>query len=65
MKLFIKTLVIFALALAVAGFGLFNNGVVAIYVASYKIELSLNLLILLWMVRVRIMLAKIECQLTM
>ena len=52
MKLFIKTLVIFALALAVAGFGLFNNGVVAIYVASYKIELSLNLLILLWLLSV-------------
>lgn len=52
MKLFIKTLVIFALALAVAGFGLFNNGTVAIYIASYKIELSLNLLILLWLLSV-------------
>lgn len=52
MKLFIKTLVIFALALAVAGFGFFNNGAVAIYVASYKIELSLNLLILLWLLSV-------------
>jgi HemY protein len=52
MKLFTKTLVIFALALAVSGFGLFNNGAVAIYVASYKIELSLNLLILLWLLSV-------------
>lgn len=52
MKLFIKTLIIFALALAIAGFGLFNNGTVAIYVASYKIELSLNLLILLWLLSV-------------
>ncbi|RTL11633.1 MAG: hypothetical protein EKK54_06755 [Neisseriaceae bacterium] len=52
MKFFIKTLIIFALTLAIAGFGLFNNGAVAIYVASYKIELSLNLLILLWLLSV-------------
>ena len=36
MKLFIKVLIIFALALAVAGFGAFNNGAVAIYVARNK-----------------------------
>ncbi len=50
MKHFIKVVIIFALALAVAGFSHFNSGFVTIAIANYQLEFSLNLLLVMWLV---------------
>lgn len=50
MKHLLKAVVIFALALAVAGFSRFNGGYVTIAIANYQLEFSLNLLLIMWLV---------------
>lgn len=48
MKLFLRIIILFLLALSVAGLSLFDDGTVVIYVSKYQIQLSLNLLITLF-----------------
>ena len=50
MKLFIRLIIIFLLALAVAGFSKFNTGGVVIDLFQYQIQLSLNLLLVIWLI---------------
>lgn len=49
-KIFMRLIIIFLLALAVAGFSKFNTGSVTINLFEYQIQLSLNLLIILWLI---------------
>lgn len=50
MKLFIRVSLLFLLALAVAGFSRFNTGSVTLYLGNYEAILSLNLLLIVWLV---------------
>ncbi len=50
MKLFIRVSLLFLLALAVAGFSRFNTGSVTLYLGNYQAILSLNLLLIMWLV---------------
>lgn len=50
MKLFIRISLLFLLALAVAGFSRFNTGSVTLYLGNYEAILSLNLLLIVWLV---------------
>ena len=50
MKLFIRVSLLFLLALAVAGFSRFNTGSVTLYLGNYQAILSLNLLLIIWLV---------------
>lgn len=50
MKLFIRVSLLFLLALAVAGFSRFNTGSVTLYIGNYQAILSLNLLLIMWLV---------------
>lgn len=50
MKNFIWVSIILILAIAVAGFNKFNSGQVMIYIANYSLGLSLNLLLVLWLI---------------
>lgn len=47
MRFFIRLIILFFIALAIAGISLLDSGVVIVYVHKYQIKLSLNLLILL------------------
>jgi len=49
-KLFIRVSLLFLLALAVAGFSRFNTGSVTLYLGNYEAILSLNLLLIVWLV---------------
>lgn len=46
MKLIMRVLIVFAVALAIAGISLFDTGSVIFYLREYQIELSVNLLII-------------------
>lgn len=50
MKMILGIGIIFIFALAVAGFGVFNYGEVSIYLLTYKLDFSLNLLLFLWVI---------------
>lgn len=50
MKLFIRVSLLFLLALAVAGFSRFNTGSVTLYLGNYQAILSLNFLLIIWLV---------------
>lgn len=47
MRFIIRLIILFVIALAIAGVSLLDSGVVLIYIHKYQIKLSLNLLILL------------------
>lgn len=49
MKHIVKFLILLALAVAVAGFSVFNSGSVILLVHGYQVEFSLNFLILIWL----------------
>lgn len=50
MKLFIRITILFLIALAVAGFSRFNTGSVSLFFGNYEAILSLNLLLIIWLV---------------
>lgn len=50
MKLFIRLTILFLIALAVAGFSRFNTGSVSLFLGNYEAILSLNLLLIIWLV---------------
>lgn len=50
MKLFIRITILFLIAVAVAGFSRFNSGSVSFFLGNYEAILSLNLLLIIWLV---------------
>ena len=50
MKIFIRLIIFCGLVLAVAGFSKFNSGMVSIYLANYRVDLSLNLVLVILLV---------------
>lgn len=50
MKVFIRITILFLIALAVAGFSRFNTGSVRLFLGNYEAILSLNLLLIVWLV---------------